>query len=217
MSIRPPFGPDDILLRFSVGNPAQASKNRRMLLFLFLLLAGTAWARDYESLLRQAQRGDPGLDFVALRQAFTRRPDYNGYSVEVTPLLKALAVQDWVGAEKQARTLLISNYLQLDAHYVLLLISRRRGDKTAERQHDFMLRGLSLAIREGHDGSGPEKAWKALNVAEEYAVCRLAGWKVQKQEPIRKGEGRYDRLTVVNGAGKTFPIYFDITDWAGRL
>jgi hypothetical protein len=188
-----------------------------MRLFLVFLVVCTAWAQDYESLLRQAQRGDPSLDFVALRQAFARRPDYNGYSVEVDPLLKCLAAQDWAGAEKQARTLLISNYLQLDAHYVLLLISRRKGDKAAEKQHDFMLRGLSLAIRGGHDGSGPEQAWKALDVTEEYAVCRLAGWKVQKQEAVRQGEKRYDRLMVINGAGKTFPIYFDITDWAGRL
>ena len=188
-----------------------------MRLFLVFLMASAAWAQDYETLLRQAQGGEPGLDFVALRQAFTRRPGYNGYSVEVTPMLKALAAQDWPNAEKQARTLLISNYLQLDAHYVLLLIFRREGDRAGEKQHDFMLRGLSQAIRGGRDGSGPEQAWKVLNVAEEYAVCRLAGWRVQKQEPVRRGEARYDRLTVVNGAGTTFPIYFDITDWAGKL
>ncbi|MBX3171003.1 MAG: hypothetical protein KF760_26585 [Candidatus Eremiobacteraeota bacterium] len=102
-------------------------------------------------------------------------------------MLKALAASDWPNAEKQARNVLISNYLQLDAHYVLLLISKREGDTAGENLHDFMLRGLSGAIRAGHDGSSPEQSWNALNVSEEYSVCRLAGWKWQRQGIVRQG------------------------------
>lgn len=190
-----------------------------MAVILLLLLVVPAWAQDYQALLRQAQSGDSATDFTALRLAYTRRPGYNGYEtpVELAPMLKALASSDWAAAGRQATPLLISNYLQLDAHYVLLLISKRKGDVRAAKQHDFMLRGLSQAIRAGHDGSSPEQAWKALSVAEEFSVCRLAGWRLKSQEPVHLGPREYDRLTVTNAEGKTFPIYFDITDWFGRL
>lgn len=189
---------------------------RRVL--LWLMLTGPLLAQDYEGLLKQAQRCDPATDFVALRQAYTRLPGYNGYdSGDLAPLLKALAASDWPTAEKQARDVLISNYLQLDAHYVLLLISKRKGDRPAENLHEFMLRGLSAAIRTNHDGSSPEQSWNALNVAEEYSVCRLAGWKWQSQGIVRQGTRQYDRVTVVNAEGKSFPVYFDITGWYGKL
>lgn len=177
-----------------------------------------ACAQDYQSLLQQAQRGDTATDFTALRRAYTNLPGYNGYAgADLAPMLKALAASDWENAEKQARAILISNYLQLDAHYVLLLISRRKGDKQAEELHDFTLRGLSAAIRGGHDGSSPEQAWNALNVAEEYAVCRLAGWRWQSQAMVRQGARQFDRVTVINGEGKSFPLYFEITQWFGKL
>lgn len=180
------------------------------------MLTGRLWAQDYDSLLKQARSCDPATDFTALRQAYTRRPGYNGYdTADLAPLLKALAASDWENAEKHARQVLISNYLQLDAHYVLLLISRRKGEKG--ELHEFMLRGLSRAIRANHDGSSPEQAWNALDVSEEYSVCRLAGWKWQSQGTVRQGERRYDRVTVTNGEGKSFPIYFDITGWFGKL
>lgn len=180
------------------------------------MLSGPLWAQDYTNLLQQAQRCDPATDFAALRQAYTRLPGYNGYdTADLAPLLKALAASDWENAEKQARHVLISNYLQLDAHYVLLLISRRKGGKG--EVHDFMLRGLSGAIRGHHDGSSPEQAWNSLNVAEEYSVCRLAGWRWQSQGMVRQGPRQYDRVMVVNAEGKSFPIYFDISGWFGKL
>ncbi|MBN9415043.1 hypothetical protein ABS71_14540 [bacterium SCN 62-11] len=190
-----------------------------MRLFLVFLMASAVWAQDYETLLRQARKGDPATDFTALRAAYTRRPGYNGYETppQLAPMLKALASSDWAEAEKQAAPLAISNYLQLDAHYVLLLISKRRGDATGEKQHDFMLRGLSSAIRAGHDGSSPEQAWKALSVAEEFSVCRLAGWRLKSQDRVHQGAREFDRVMVTNADGKTFPIYFDITDWFGKL
>jgi len=189
------------------------------LLLLLLLVCRPLAAQDYESLLKQAQRGDPATDFSALRRAFTRLPGYNGYESppQLQDMLKALAASDWGTAENLAHTVLISNYLQLDAHYILLLISRRKADPNGEKLHDFMLRGLSRAIRADHDGSSPEQAWNALNVSEEYSVCRLAGWRMQSQRPVRQGTRQYDRLTVVNAEGKSFPIYFDITEWFGKL
>lgn len=189
------------------------------LLLLLLLLPLAAWGQDYSSLLKQAQRSDPATDFVALRQAFTRQPEYNGYESprDLEPMLKALAASEWDSAEKLARSVLAASYLQLDAHYVLILVARRRSDKTEESHHDFMLRGLSGAIRGGHDGSSPEQAWNALSVGEEYSVCRLAGWRLQKQGLVHRGPRAYDCLTVVNGEGKTFPVYFDISGWFGKL
>lgn len=186
---------------------------------LLLLLSSAGWCQDFASLLKLAQRSDPTTDFVALRQAYAHQPGYNGYESppQLEPMLKALADSNWDEAERSARSLLGACYLQLDAHYVLLLVARRRADKQAEAHHDFMLRGLSNAIRGGHDGSSPEQAWGALNVAEEYSVCRLAGWRMQTQGLIHQGSRAYDRLTVVNGEGKTFPIYFDITEWFGKL
>ncbi|MFN8607124.1 MAG: DUF4919 domain-containing protein [Vulcanimicrobiota bacterium] len=188
-------------------------------LLILLLLTALAWSQDYAGLLKQAQRNDPTTDFSALRQAFSQLPGYNGYASppELEPMLKALAAPDLEQAGELARAVLSANYLQLDAHYVLLLWARAHTNKAEETHHDFMLRGLSAAIRAGHDGSGPEQAWTALNVGEEYSVCRLAGWRMQSQGLVHQGARAYDRLNVVNSEGKGFSIYFDITGWFGKL
>ena len=190
-------------------------------LILICLLALPALAQDseYTALLQRAQKADSQLDFTALRRASTRVPGYNGYSTpaELDPMLKALGLSQWDTAEKQAHAVLEKAYLQMDAHYVLLLISKRKGDKVAERQHDYMLRGLSNAIRNKRDGSSPEEAWNALNVTEEFSVCRLAGWRLQSQDLVRRDSRAFDRVMVVNGEGKSFAIYFDISDWFGKL
>lgn len=182
-------------------------------------MPGLAQDGGYTALLQRAQNTDLQLDFAALRRAYTQEPGYNGYDTptELDPMLKSLALSQWDAAEQQARAVLKKAYLQLDAHYVLLLISKRKGDKIAEKHHDFMLRGLSSAIRNQHDGSSPEQAWNALNVAEEFSVCRLAGWRVQNQDLVRRDSRAFDRLMVVNREGKSFPIYFDISSWYGKL
>lgn len=188
-------------------------------LLLLLWLPVAAWGQDYAGLLKRAQSNDPATDFTALRRAYTRQPGYNGYEspAELDAMLRALAAANWGEAEKLARSVLSTSYLQLDAHYVLLLVARRQTNLAEETHHDFMLRGLSKAIRAGHDGSSPEQAWTALNVGEEYSVCRLAGWRMETQGLIHQGARAYDRITVVNSEGKSFPIYFEITDWFGKL
>ena len=192
---------------------------RFLLLFCLFALPALAQDSDYAALLQRAQKSDAQLDFTALRQASTRLPGYNGYSTpeELEPMLRALGLSQWDIAEKQARAVLDKAYLQLDAHYVLLLISRRKGDKVAEKQHEFMLRGLSNAIRNKRNGSSPDEAWNSLNVNEEFSVCRLAGWRVQSQDLVRRDSRAFDRIMVVNGEGKSFPIYFDISNWFGKL
>lgn len=186
----------------------------RYLCLLLLLFVGAAAAQegDYASLVERARRADPQLDFVALRSAYVALPGYSGYAApDVSSLYKAMNRSDWPATRQAGEALLESCYLDLDAHYALMVVAEETGDEAARAQHDYMLTGLSKAIRNGHDGSSPEQAYSVLSVGEEYAVCRVAGWKVQNQSLISNEGKTYDVLSVRDLDGRTFDVYFDIT------
>ncbi len=80
-----------------------------------------------------------------------------------------------------------------------------------------MLRGLFKAITRGHDGSSPEQSYTVMSVAEEYAVCRLAGWSVKGQALVGKEGKMYDQLTVEDREGTEFSVYFDTSSFFGKF
>ena len=191
---------------------------RLLLVFLLLVCSVSAQEGEYGVLLQRAKKGDPGLDFVALRAAYAATPGYSGYfAPDVGPLYRAMRSSDWQALQKEGNALLEACYLDLDAHYGLMVMAEETRNASAQAQHDYMLTGLSKAIRNGHDGSSPEQAWAVLSLGEEYAVCRVAGWKVQEQGLAAKEGKHYDVLTVVDLDGRKFDVYFDITSFYGKF
>ena len=191
---------------------------RWLLVFLLLVCSVNAQESEYAKLLERAKRGDPNLDFVALRVAYVATPEYCGYfTPDVSALYSAMRSSDWSAVEKEGNALLEACYLDLDAHYGLMVMAEETNNAAAQAQHDYMLTGLSKSIRNGHDGSSPDQAYAILSVGEEYAVCRVAGWKVQEQGLAAKDGRRYDVLTVIDLDGRKFDVFFDITSFFGKF
>lgn len=190
------------------------------LLLIFLLLTGPVFAKtsDYATLVERAKQSDPELDFSALRKAYTETPTYSGYAIsERGPMVKAVNKSDWAAAKKEAHLLLDQCYLDLEAHYVLLMVAEEEKDVEAAAHHEYMLRGLLVAIRGARDGKSAKTAWPVLNVGEEYAVCRLLGLKVKNRGLVTDESGSYDAMDVVDRDGKEFTIYFDVSSFFGKL
>ncbi len=80
----------------------------------------------------------------------------------------------------------------------------------AAKQHATVV-ALLHSIAGGHHGTGPDDAFNAVSIAEEYVMLDSLGWKSQGQALIPKDGHNFDALDVVAGkSGKAFTVYFNI-------
>jgi hypothetical protein len=63
----------------------------------------------------------------------------------------------------------------------------------------------------GHDGKTRETAIKVGSVREEYEVASALGLKIVQQSLVEIGKKPYDQLKVVDAAGTTSELWFDIS------
>jgi hypothetical protein len=75
-------------------------------------------------------------------------------------------------------------------------------------------RGLSMADAIQLDArteiEGVEAEYK-------YIARTYPGWRVESQSLIHEGDRSYDLLEIADSTGRKKAIYFDITNWFGKL
>ncbi len=188
---------------------------RKVLLLVLVLSALVRAEPSYEELLVKARAQDPGLDFTALRLAYTRTPEYSPYDTDTATLQaagKALQAKDYALARQHAETILGRNYLDLDGHILAYEAASGLGDEAAKKQHGFMLDGLFGAIVKLGDGRSFPTAWVVISPREEYVVARLMEAEVVEQALVQEGGHHYDVLTVKKRGGgpETTRLHFNI-------
>ena len=76
---------------------------------------------SFETLLERVKQGDRTVDFQALRFAYTETAHYNPYSAErqmaYQAMYSALDKKEYDKALEYNNQLLVTNYLDLDAHF----------------------------------------------------------------------------------------------------
>jgi hypothetical protein len=165
----------------------------------------------YQTLLAAAKAGGPGVDWGALRMAYSDSAEFDltGGRTDAPrkAMFQAINAGDFKAALGQARLILDQDFVDIDAHVAADLADEKLGDAAgAKREHDIVV-GLLRSIRTG-DGSSPAQAFTPISVGEEYAMMRAFDMKVSGQALIQAAGHSYDKLDGTDSDGKTLSFYF---------
>jgi hypothetical protein len=167
----------------------------------------------WESLLAMAQRGDPGIDFTALRMAYAARL---AKSVAADPELRkkmfaALHKDQWAAVIELGNQVLAQNYLDIDAQMFVAYAYEKSHQPEKAALHRTMGNGLMKSILASGNGRTLETAFVVISVEEEYAVLKHYGLVSGNQELVTGNGHSYDVLTAQTGdTHEKATVYFNI-------
>ncbi|MGD0548609.1 MAG: DUF4919 domain-containing protein [Terracidiphilus sp.] len=170
----------------------------------------------YATLLSALKAGKTGIDYTLLRLSYMDSPARKAAKDTSGPekaMFEALNKKDYPAALKEAETVLDSEYVNIDAHYVALVANREMGATEKAEFHRTVFRGLIDSILHSGDGKSMEKAWVVISVHEEYVVLRALGFRPGEQSLMHKDNHSYDVMKVKNaedGTEQTFYFNVDI-------
>ena len=171
---------------------------------------------EYATLLASLKAGKTDIDYARLRLSFMDSPEYKAakdVSKSEDAMTDALNKKDYPAALKSAETVLESNYVNIDAHFVAFVANREMGAADKAAFHRTIFRGLISSILNSGDGKSPEKAWVVIDVHEEYVVLRALGFKPSGQSLVNQDGHSYDVMKVKkadDGTEQTFYFNVDI-------
>jgi hypothetical protein len=195
---------------------------RKILVVLGLLVvaalppAVAAPASEYAMLLASLKAGKTDIDYTRLRLSYMDSPEYKAakdVSKSENAMTEALNKKDYPAALKDAETVLESNYVNIDAHYVAFVANKEMGATDKAQFHRTVFRGLTDSIRNSGDGKSPATAWVVINVHEEYVMLRVLGFRPSQQSLVNQDGHSYDVMKVKNaedGTEQTFYFNVDI-------
>ncbi|MEK6283187.1 MAG: DUF4919 domain-containing protein [Acidobacteriota bacterium] len=169
--------------------------------------------KSYDLLLERAKKGDPALDFTALRLAFYESPHYNPNVPMMTyrPLWGAVAQKNYPEAIKIAQSVLEKNFVEVNAHMVAQIAYRETGDVERAQFHKYVADGLLNSIKAKGDGKNIETAYEVISINEEYGLMRSMELRPIKQALIPDKEHFFDAITVIDPqTNQQRLIYFNV-------
>jgi hypothetical protein len=190
---------------------------RALVAFLFAAFALACWpaaaAESYEALLARLKGGDLSIDFQALRYAYAETPQYSPYGNggSAHEAFKALRAGNLDGAQTEADKVLATNYVSIDAHFVLYRVYSERGDAAKAAFHEAVYKALNQSIRLSGDGKSPATAYVVISVDEEYAFLGIAGLRLKQQALVHSESEPVDAMTVTDERGNEQTIHFNVS------
>jgi len=187
-----------------------------LLCALLLPLAAFGAPSEYATLLASLKAGNTAIDYGRLRLSYMESPERKKARDTSEPeraMVAALNAKDFPKALKAAETVLESEYINMDAHFVAFAANQEMGYKEKAEFHRAVFRGLVDSIRNSGDGKSTEKAWVVVSVHEEYVVLRVLGFQPSGQSLLNENGHAYDVMKVKNrddGAEQTFYFNVDI-------
>jgi hypothetical protein len=169
---------------------------------------------EYATLLAALKSGKTDIDYTRLRLSWMDSPEYKAakdVSPEEKSMMTELNAKEYAKALKDSETVLDSEYVNIDAHYVAFIANRETGVADKAAFHRLVFGKLIDSILASGDGTSPEKAWVVITVHEEYVVLRALGFTPHEQSVMQKDGHNYDELNVKSnqdGADKT--LYFNV-------
>jgi hypothetical protein len=171
---------------------------------------------EYAVLLASLKAGKTDIDYTRLRLNYMDSPEYKAAkdtSKSEDAMFEELDKKDYPAALKDAETVLESNYVNIDAHYVALVANREMGAMDKAEFHRTVFRGLINSIRNSGDGKSMETAWVVITVHEEYVVLRVLGFRPSQQSLVNQNGHSYDVMkvkSIEDGTEQTFYFNVDI-------
>jgi hypothetical protein len=166
----------------------------------------------YEGLLEKARRGDPGLDFTALRMAWA---DRLAAARAADPELRkkmseALHRDQWAAVVETGNQVLAQNYLDIDAHMFVAFAYEKSHEPEKAALHRTMGNGLMKSVLASGDGRSFKSAFVVISVEEEYSVLKHYRLRSDKQDLVTADGHSYDVLTAETDQGEKATVYFNI-------
>lgn len=173
--------------------------------------AATPAKSSYAEMLEKVKKGDLTVDFKALRFAFA---DTDGSYDDLDLSAKmntALAEKNYKEALKAAKEQLEESYVNINGHVVAFSAYKEQG-KTAEAEvHYKIATALIDSIIKNGDGRTTKTAWSVIDVAEEYIILSVLGYRRGSQSLIREDGHAYDLLQVVDKkTEQSAKLYFNV-------
>jgi hypothetical protein len=166
----------------------------------------------YESLLERAQRGDPGLDFTALRMASAARlAKASAADPELRKkMFEALHQDQWAAVIETGNQVLAQNYVDIDAHMFVAYAHEKSHEPEKAALHRTVGNGLMRSILASGDGRTPKTAFVVVSVEEEYAVLRHHRLTPGEQTLATTEGHSYDVLTAQTDTHEEATVFFNI-------
>ena len=178
--------------------------------------AGAQQPSEYATLLASVKSGNTNVDYTRLRLSYMDSPEYKAAkdtSKAEKAMGDALDAKDYPTALKNAETVLDSEFVNIDAHFVADVANRELGNKDQAAFHLAIFRGLIDSIRNSGDGKSTATAWVVITVHEEYVMLRVLGYRPSQQSLLSKDGHNFDEMKVKridDGSDATFYFNVDI-------
>jgi hypothetical protein len=190
-----------------------------------LVLAGAARAQApaagdaYARLVAQAEAGDPGADFRALRFAWLDSAERRAApdpSAARKAMHDAATAADNPKVRDAAERVIAARYTDLEAHMMRRLACLALQDGGCADHERFVEFGMLKSILDSGDGKSAATAWHVASIDEEYFVMSIARATLKQQALVSQDGRTFDHLTVTTADGTDKAMWFDITDFFGK-
>ncbi len=171
---------------------------------------------EYATLLAALKGGNTSVDYARLRLSWMDSPEYKAAKDTLSAedaMWKELNAKQFAQALKDAETVLESEYVNIDAHFVAYAANKELGAGDKAEFHLAVFRGLLNSIQSSGDGLKPETAGVVIDVSEEYVLLRALGYQPAGQSVTHKDGHSYDIMKVKkreDGSEATFYFNVDI-------
>ena len=176
-------------------------------------LAAPADPSEYATLLATLKAGNTNIDYTRLRLSYVDSPQSRkarDTTAAEKAMFAALDAKDYPKALHSAETVLDSEYVNIDAHYVASVANRELGAADKAEFHRTVFRGLIDSVRNSGDGKSPATAWVVISVNEEYVLLRALNCKPSGQSLVQQNGHSYDVMKCSgNDDGKESTLYFN--------
>ena len=175
-----------------------------------------AQASTYDSLLARARSHDPTLDFGALRHAYAHSNQYAPYDTRQRDahrsVYESLDKGDYRRVLALVDSLLLTNFVDLEAHMAGTLAAQALRDSSRATFHRWVAEGLLRSIKESGLGT-KSRPFVVISITEEYAFALLTGLRRHGAQGLGDCGGHPCDWVVLQDrrTGSDTTLFFDVS------
>jgi len=172
----------------------------------------------YDEMVESAKRGDPGVDFAAMRYAFLETGSAHKDGFFNSKELNGLAQQkDFEKLLSRANEFIAMDFVDIRGHFFAGYALHGLNREEESQKEMALAKGLVNSILNSGDGKSQKTGYVVINVAEEYALMEWLGIQPRGQSLLPAGpNGPWCDLDTGTRGGQTTNLYFDISKFYGK-
>ncbi len=171
-------------------------------------------AGDYAALITAANEGDPGTDYIAMRQAYAMTRNYDPFGEKTNAMMRdgqaAFVAKDCKTALEKFKAAIALNFTLSDAHALSADCMEQAGDTTGEKREEAIAQGLFDSLIGSGDGASPATAFHVVTLNEENVILAIAGVNGTGKSTLTTDQGPVDKIDITDPAtGEKGAVFFN--------